>query len=190
MNLNQIIATTSVNLVGVVPTALVHLRGFRWTSQHDDAMRSKIGQWTVHNKRNNKTSVSSPSYSPAQLKQVVLSALTGAQVPLEPEDPQVVEAVADYLNGVRRRQAAQVHKIMLLTSLVRTNQTPRGLGMMPSTTSALHWVYDNDDVLWVAQRLRHYDPSRDQIISDAFTFDGYEIFKDPDAWWLNLRNPQ
>ncbi len=188
MNLNQIIATTSVNLVGVVPTAIVHLRGFRWTSQHDDAMRSKIGQWTVHNKRNNKTSVSSPSYSPAQLKQVVLSALTGVHVPIEPEDPQVIQAVEEYLNEVRRRKAAQVHKILLITSLVRTNQTPSDPTKRTTHMSTFRWVYDHDDVLWVAQRLRHYVPSRDQLISDVFTFDGYKIFEDPDAWWLNLRS--
>lgn len=202
MSSDEITVVTGVD-VGCcgVPQSFVRVQPVQWRADQDAALGSVLGYcWARRGGRKLKGKVTfqSTSYSPAQLKQGVMTVITGAPAPLEPEDASVIETVREHISNMRELEAQETRRLTALASMMSAGRLKVNCWLSTRRSCAEprlefcvahpfnHPFTEGDNITETLHRLEHNEISRESLLKASLEFRRPWLFRDPNAWWLNL----
>lgn len=185
------------------PKSIVCVRNLQWRGDQDDALRNILNHQVMRRggrKAEGEVTFWSPGCSPAQLKQAVMTVITGAPAPLEPEDPKVVKTIWEYVNTIRHLEAQESHRLLTLASLMKNGgeydvdcscfEVYGGRGSRIEFRVLHHLDFvrftEGDDVSQTVRILERRSVSRKSILKASLRNRRPWFFKGEGAWWLNL----
>jgi hypothetical protein len=200
---NLTVVTDVEVCIDEAPKSIVRVRSLQWRGDQDDALRSILKHHVTRRggrKADGEVTFWSPGCSPAQLKQAVMTVITGTPAPLEPEDPKVVKTIWEYVNTIRHLEAQESHRLLTLASLMKNGGEydvdcscfeVYGGRRSRIEFRVLHHLdfvrfTEGDDVSQTVRILERRSVSRKSILKASIRNRRPWFFKGEGAWWLNL----